>query len=135
MNKQESEFAIFSTVYDSSAFEETLSSDKPDIRSHRVGKPWFGVEIAEAQGEPIAAALDNRGWLAAAHGWGIRASQRGVQFADYADQSPPLQQSIPELEALDFPIAEFADFESMFRSDRSLECEMAMDARVVPELP
>jgi len=33
MNKQESEFAIFSTVYDSSAFEETLSSDKPDIRA------------------------------------------------------------------------------------------------------
>jgi len=116
-------------------FLSALNDWAPEAKFERDQLAPIFLQVAAAQGEPIAAALDNRGWLAVTHGWGIRASQRGVQLADYADQSPPLQQSIPELEALDFPIAEFADFESMFRSDHSLECEMAMDARVVPELP
>jgi hypothetical protein len=115
-------------------FLSALNDWNPETEFERGRLVPIFLQVAAAQGEPLAAALDDFGWLAVTHGWGIRASERGAQMADYADQSPPLQPSIPDLEDSLFPIAEFAGFESIFRSGHGLDCELAMDARLVPDL-
>lgn len=115
-------------------FLSALNEWAPEVQFERDQLAPIFLQVAAAQRGHLTPARDDVGWLAVTHGWGIRASELGVQLADCADQSPPIQATIPELKDPIFPIAEFADFESAYRSGHELECELAMDARVIPEL-
>jgi hypothetical protein len=115
-------------------FRAALKEWSPDIEFGNEALVSVFLHVAAEQGTPLIPARDDVGWLAVTHGWGIRATDRGVLLADYADQSPPTQPVFPEIHDKSFSIAEFAEFESGYRSQHEFECEFVTDARPVPEL-
>jgi len=91
------------------------------------------AHVAAKQGADITLLRDQQGWLACRRGWGIRATATGVQLADMVDQIMPTFVPLSEPIPARMSLSEFVDFEANFRASHSLDCEVVLKTRPVPE--